>query len=100
MAGRKRRGFFPTPNELRHKYGDDALVAASIYGSLRPLLYWVFACMGVVLIVIMAVGGSSSASSGWNVALIGLDIAGGSIAMTAVIFFKAKQIASLRTQLH
>lgn len=36
MAGIKRRGFHATPDELRRKYGDIALVAASAYGSAPP----------------------------------------------------------------
>ena len=50
-----------------------------------------------ILVVMALARGSAQNSPGWAVALIGLDIAGACIAMTAVITRKGKQVAVLRS---
>ncbi len=94
MAGRKRRATLPDPEELRRRYGENAVVAASIYGSMRPFVYAVFVLMGAAIGVILALTGPDL--TGWSVALFGLVIAGASILLAVATMRKAKRIASLR----
>jgi hypothetical protein len=97
MAGRKRRAFLPEPDEMRRSYGENAVAAASIYGSIRPVTYRITAFMGLMIVVIVVLGAKhESGFPGWGVALIGIDIAVTCVLLTVVIMKKGKRMASLR----
>jgi len=96
MDGKKWRGFLPDPEELRHRYGDNAAAAASIYGSVRPVVYAVMILM-VGAVVTFTVFANSRSSSGWSVAVAGLAVGGTAILLTGLIIHKARQVASLRS---
>jgi hypothetical protein len=99
MAGTKRRAFLPEPAEMRRRYGDNAALAASIMGSLRPAVYLVFAGMAIFFVVVVILAHSSaSAFPAWAVALLALDVVGACIALTVVTMRKAKRVAPLLTK--
>ncbi len=97
MDGDKRRMFLPQPEELRRTYGENATAAASIYGSLRPAMYAVFALMAVVGVVVFALArGGGPGFPGWAVGLLVLDVAMACLLLTVIVMHKAKRLASLR----
>jgi hypothetical protein len=97
MAGEKRRAFIPTPDELRRKYGDNALIAASTFGAMRPLVYLVFAIMGICGVLIVVLGeGNGPGFTGWAVALLVIDVFGAASLVGAIAVGKGRRIASLR----
>jgi hypothetical protein len=96
MAGSKRRMLLSEPEELRRRYGDNATAAASIMGSVRRDTSVLLAVVGAVGLALGVPSGGAS-PSGWAVAMAGLAAAGACVVLTAIIFYKAKRIASLRT---
>jgi hypothetical protein len=97
MAGAKHRMFLPEPQELRRTYGENATAVASIYGSLRPAMYAVFALMAMAGVAVVAFAGRGGhAFPGWAVALLVLDVAGACVFLTVIIMHKAKRVASLK----
>jgi hypothetical protein len=97
MAGEKRRPFLPTPDELRRDYGDSAPLAASVFGALRPLVYLILAIVAICAVVIVLLGdGNGSGFAGWAILLLGIDITGAALLISALALRRGRQISSLR----
>ncbi len=97
MAGLKSRMFYPTPDELRRDYGDNAILVASSYGKVRRDAFALTALMMIVEIVILVSTNSPGpAMTGREWALLGLNIFIGSYLIMFVIYLRAKQIRRLK----
>lgn len=98
LAGRKTRAFLPTPDELRRDFGNNALLAASAYGRLRPITFVVMGIMVVIeLVILLAAMGHGPGFPGWAVVLMGLDVFGTAFTLSGLMVQRGKRIRRLRS---